>query len=121
MSTTQHDITEQYRTEFVHFLHEIARQIAQRAESGMSQKDQVIAAANVDLLGFCQRYFDEYDRREFAGPSVTIRREHIDTIVRMLAYAMIHQHEFDVGKAETFEQRWSRWGEEDQQPRKQSA
>jgi hypothetical protein len=108
---TEHDMSR----DFVHFLHELARQIAQRAQNGMSQTEQVIAAANDDMLGFCQRYLEEYGRREFpehSRESRTLDAGTLAGVVRMLAFGMVHQLEFDTGKAETFEQMWARWDQE---------
>jgi hypothetical protein len=91
--------------DFMNFVHELAQQIAERAQTGMSFEDQVIAAANDDMVGFCERYLAEYDwafNRDLH--KMRLNAETLASVARLLAHGMIRQHEFDTGKAETFEQ-----------------
>ena len=89
---------------FGHFLHNLAKQIGERPESGAPRKEQVIAAANDDLMGLCQRYLDPYGRRECGGQ---LDRLTLPLVVRV-AHRMVHQRGFDTGQAVTFRQIWKR-------------
>jgi hypothetical protein len=103
--TNRHDYDDELNG-FVNFVHELASQIAERARSGASQKEQVLAAANDDLIGFCERYLAYYDSREFVSYlSISLNDERtLRAVVRMVAYCMIHQLEFDTGRAKTLRQ-----------------